>query len=181
MPAPPARKASRPLTAQRLENIALHYLERFATSAENLRRVLLRRAERSAREHGTDRGEAAGWIDALVARYVASGMVNDEAYAQARAATLHRRGGSTRAIRQTLAAKGLDAAHIDTALEERRDLSEGEPDLQAALALCRRRRLGPQRPEELRAAHRDRDLAALGRAGFDYQTARQAVDWSEEE
>jgi regulatory protein len=175
------QKTSRPLTPQRLENIALHYLERFSASTESLRRVLLRRVERSAQEHGTDREEAAGWVNALVERYVTSGMLNDAVFAEAKAASLHRRGGSTRMIRQKLAAKGVGADDIDHALDERREAGDGEPDLEAALALCRRRRLGPCRPAEKRAEMRDKDLAALGRAGFDYATARAAVDRQEEE
>ena len=40
------RKPPRKATAASLENAALYYLERFATSSENLRRVLMRRVER---------------------------------------------------------------------------------------------------------------------------------------
>ena len=179
--APLPRKPGKPLTAQRLENAALHYLERFAASADSLRRVLLRRVERSAREHETDREEGAQWVAALIARYQASGLLNDAAFAEAKTASLHRRGGSTRAIRQKLSAKGVGEDDIARALAERLDVSSGDPDLEAALALCRRRRLGPHRPAGAREAARDKDLAALGRAGFDYETARRAVDWRDEE
>lgn len=181
MTAPPPRKPSRPLTPQRLENIALHYLERFAASADSLRRVLLRRVDRSAHEHGTDREEGAQWVAALLARYQASGLLNDAAYAEAQTASLHRRGGSTRLIRQKLAAKGVNEDDIARALTERLEVSSGDPDLEAALALCRRRRLGPHRPDATREAMRDKDLASLGRAGFSYETARRAVDWREQE
>lgn len=182
MTAPPARKPGRPLTPERLENIALHYLERFAASADGLRRVLSRRAERSAREHGTDREEAAAWIEALIRRWLESGLLNDRLYAENKAATLHRRGGSTRAIRQKLSAKGVSESDVDSALAERRECSDGEPDVEAALALCRRRRLGPYRAnDEQRAAMRDKDLATLGRAGFDYDTARRVVDRRDDE
>ena len=44
------------------------------------------------------------------------------------------------------------------------------------MALARRRRLGPWRSGPERAARRDRDLAALARAGFDLQTARAVID-----
>jgi regulatory protein len=51
-----------------------------------------------------------------------------------------------------------------------------ETDLAAALALAKRRRLGPFRSPGVRAANRMRDLAALGRAGFAYDIARQVID-----
>src|SRR3546814_7265925 len=41
-----------------------------------------------------------------------------------------------------------------------------EPELAAAIAYARRRRLGPFRTPDARADRRDKDLAALARAGF---------------
>lgn len=185
------RPVSRPLTSGRLERAALRYLERFAASAASLRRVLLARVDRSAREHGTDRAEGAAWVEALVARYLASGLLDDAVYAEGKAASLRRRGASSRAIRQHLAARGVEADTATAALR-RTDERDGEDtgengaggadsaDVAAARALARRRRLGPYRPPDLRADHRARDLAALGRAGFDYQTARRVIDEEEE-
>ena len=45
-------KQQKPVTAQYLENAALYYLQRFASSSANLRRVLMGKVERSARAHG---------------------------------------------------------------------------------------------------------------------------------
>ena len=44
-----ARKPPRPLTAASLENAAVYYLSRFASSSGNLRRVLMRKVARAAR------------------------------------------------------------------------------------------------------------------------------------
>src|SRR3954454_5000999 len=64
-----------------IENWALSYLGRFASSAENLRRVLRRRGRRRA---GTEAARAADApIDALIARYLAAGLLDDAAYAAA--------------------------------------------------------------------------------------------------
>ncbi|MHA1114431.1 MAG: regulatory protein RecX, partial [Alphaproteobacteria bacterium] len=49
-------------------------------------------------------------------------------------------------------------------------------DLAAAIAYARRRRLGPWRVAAARAERRERDLAALARAGFNYDLARRVVD-----
>ena len=46
---------------------------------------------------------------------------------------------------------------------------------EAAWALARRRRLGPFRPAE-RASSRQRDLAAMARAGFGFGLARSVID-----
>lgn len=176
-PAMTARRPPKRVTPQYLENAALHYLERFASSSANLRRVLMRRVDRSVQEHGTDREEAAKWVDDLLERCQRSGLLDDAGYARMKAESLHRRGASTRSIREKLAAKGVARDAVDGALERvREDVEGGDLDLAAALALARRRRLGPYRAPESRAAHRDKDLAALGRAGFAYEIARRVVD-----
>src|SRR5260221_14682579 len=77
----PAAEAAAPIDGALVEKWALFYLERYASSAENLRRVLQRRVRRRL---GSD-GEAGDLIDALVARYRATGLVDDAAYAAGRA------------------------------------------------------------------------------------------------
>lgn len=176
-PRPPKAAPPKAITPEYLERAALHHLERFATSAENFRRVLMRKVDRAARAHpDMDRDQAAAWIDALIARYVTAGLLNDSGYAEMKVGSLHRRGASTRAIREKLSAKGVARDHVDKALEQLDEDTEGTLDHAAALALARRRRLGPFRPAAARAAMRDKDLASLGRAGFDYATARSIID-----
>jgi regulatory protein len=168
------RHGAKRATAEHLENAALHYLERFASSAAHLRRVLMRRVERSARVHGTDRAEGVALVDDIVARFVRSGMVDDRVYAEGRAAALFRRGTAPRAIRAALGAKGVAAPTIEAVLGTLGN--GGNPELVAATALARRRRLGPFRPAETRAGRRNKDLAALARAGFGYDVARRVID-----
>ncbi len=171
---PRRRKRPRKLSPKSLEAAALHYLERFASSAENLRRVLTRRVVKSARVHPIDPEEAAHWIDDIVDRFARSGLLDDRRYAESLAHSLSRRGVSTRGIRARLMQKGVASDDIDHAIES---LSEvvGDADLTAALALVRRRRLGPLRDSDTRAAFRDKDLAALARAGFSYDLARRII------
>ena len=52
----------------------------------------------------------------------------------------------------------------------------GEWVWRAAAALARRRRLGPFRPAKDRKDRRARDLAAMARAGFDYDLAKKVID-----
>jgi regulatory protein len=171
---PPKRRLPRQATASYLENAALHYLERFASSSANLRRVLMRKVARSARAHGTDPAEGAGLVDAIIARYLQSGLLDDAAYAAQKAASLRRRGTSRFGIRGKLAVKGVGAELIDAALV-RLDDEQGSGDLFAACALARRRRLGPYRPKAEQAPHRRKDLAALARAGFSLDVARRVL------
>ncbi|HZH10022.1 MAG TPA: RecX family transcriptional regulator [Microvirga sp.] len=167
----PARKPPRPVTPAYLQRAALAYLERYASSAENLRRVLKRKADRRCRLRGEDAAEFQEMIDEVVAKSLRTGLIDDTRYAEARVATLRRRGGSARAIQAKLSAKGVARTAIAAAL----DGGEEDDEEKAAHALARRRRLGPYRPGE-RAPFRDKDLAALARAGFRFDVARQVVD-----
>ncbi len=168
------RRVPRKATAKSLENAALWYLTRFGTSAANLERVLARRVERSARHHGTDREEGLENIARLIARYRRSGLLDDKAYAIARAKTLNWRGKPVRAITLALRAKGVTGDDIDEALLALEDHG-GDPDMGAAARYARRRRLGPFRAAPERQEHRERDLAALARAGFGYDVARRVI------
>src|SRR5262245_60415753 len=96
-----------------LERWALGYLESYASSAENLRRVLLRRVRRHCPEAVP---AARSLIEAIVTRYRETGLLDDAAYAAGRTGALHRRGGSLRVIRARLAAKGIAAEVVTDAL-----------------------------------------------------------------
>jgi regulatory protein len=156
----------KPIEPAMLEKWALGYLERFASSAENLRRVLRRRARR--RMHDDEAVRAAdALIDALVIRYRDSGLIDDAAYAAGRARARLARGQSLRRIAAGLMAKGVGADDRAAALQALRE-TVADPDLAAAYAFARSRRLGPFRPKSFRQgpADRGRELAAFARAGF---------------
>ena len=103
------RRGPKKVSKSYLENAALHSLSRFATSAENLRRVLMRKVDRSAHHHGTDVQEGAEWVEDLIRRYQRSGLLDDAAYAEARAGDMLRRGTPTKGIRFKLMQKGVGA------------------------------------------------------------------------
>jgi regulatory protein len=71
--------------------------------------------------------------------------------------------------------KGVAPDDIDGALAALAETA-GNTDFTAAVNLARRRRLGPYRPLAARAEMREKDLAALARAGFSYDIARRVVD-----
>jgi len=175
-----SRRGPRKVTAKSLENMALFYLERHASSVANFRQVLMRKVARSVRAHGTDAEAGAALVEALIERYRRVGLLDDRAYALGRATSRHRQGDSVRAIRAKLMAKGVAAEDIAAALAAlARDIGAAAPgvlDLRAACAYARRRRLGPWRPVDERPARRERDLAALARVGFGYDTARRVIE-----
>jgi regulatory protein len=172
------KRIARPVTPASLQNAASHYLERYATTAEGLRRILERRVVRAKMLDAPVVDAVDKVIDVIVAKYVHAGLVDDQAFAQTKARALHRRGTSSRLIRQKLRLAGVDGDTLDRAmvgLDEELHASPATREETAALALARRRRLGPFRSTG-RQEHRARDLAAMARAGFDYDVARRVID-----
>ncbi len=119
-------------------------------------------------------------VEALIARYQRAGLLDDRAFALARARRLHAFGTSGRHIAAKLRLKGVAADLIDDALAV---LEQGspEPELAAAWSYARRRRLGPYRRPAERAERREKDLAALARAGFTLAAARAVINAEESE
>lgn len=165
------------IDAALIERWALAYLGRFASSAENLRRVLLRRARRRLPDDREAVARAAVAIDALVARYRGSGLVDDAAYAAARARARQRRGQSMKTVRAGLAAKGVAAEDAQAAIDALRE-EGGDPDIAAAVAFARRRRLGPFRrmPGAGNRELRLKELGAFARAGFSRALADSVLE-----
>ena len=173
----PARPAP-PVTSAWLERVALHYLDRYSASAEMLRRTLARRVDKRCRAREEEPGAFAQAVEETVARAVRAGLVDDARFTAARLATLRRRGVSTRGAGAKLAAKGVGRDVVEAALDHERDEAgdAGAVEREAAAAYARRRRLGPWRRSDIRAVHRERDLAAMARAGFPYGLARDVID-----
>jgi regulatory protein len=173
------KRTARPITIKYLQNAAAFYLERYPSTAEGLRRVLNRRVRKAQMLEAPVMDNVQQAIDAIVAKFVDSGVVDDRAFAQTKARALHRRGTSTRLTRQKLKLAGVDGDTLDKAmagLDEELHTDPVRREWRAAAALARRRRLGPFRPAKDRKDHRTRDLAAMARAGFDYDVAKKVID-----
>ncbi|WP_423143142.1 RecX family transcriptional regulator [Parablastomonas sp. CN1-191] len=164
------RRPPRPLGAARLEELALAYVARFATSAARLDDYL----RRKLRERGWE-GEGEPPVARLVERFVASGYVDDAAFARAKAGGLLRRGYGGRRIGQALNAAGI-------AEDLRADVAPGEHEARsAALALARRRRFGPFGAAPLERPQREKQVAAMLRAGHPMDFARVVIDAASEQ
>lgn len=167
-PAEP-RRAPPPLDPAALERLALRYVERFATTRGRLADYL----RRKLRERGWREGEAAADPEALAERMATLGYIDDRAYGEGKAAAMARRGLGARRVAGALRDARLDAADVEAiapAVDAR--------SLAAALALARRRRIGPFAAAPANRPLRERQLAAMVRAGHDFALARRIVEAS---
>ncbi|MEP6786603.1 MAG: RecX family transcriptional regulator [Sphingomonadales bacterium] len=144
-----------------LEALALHYVGRFATTEARLKAYLGRKIAGRGWEDDTPPP-----IDAIAARFVGAGYINDAEFAKARERSLARRGYGYRRLAQSLNAAGVDRT-ITEALVPDRDAARD-----AAETFARRRRLGPFSDIALTPADRRRHFAAMVRAGHDFEFAK---------
>jgi regulatory protein len=160
-------KKPRPaLDEKSLERLALHYVERYATTRAKLRAYLARKiAERGWQ------GKAPEPVEPLVERFAELRYVDDRAFASARAASLMRRGYGERRVGQALRAAGVDEEDAEPVRSEAR-----EGGWAAALRFAERRRIGPFAAVPPDRDARQKALAAMLRAGHELDHARRILN-----
>lgn len=168
-------------TPQSLTNAAVQYLALYAASEASLRRVLENKLQRVMLQDPDFARSGVvctlrATIEQIIEKHRTNGVLNDDAFAERRVQLLRRQGCSRRAIAQKLGQKGIAGSLIAAALsKESTGASSDESEYAAALALVRRRKLGPFRKTPADESQKRKDMAALARAGFSYDIARRAL------
>lgn len=158
----------KPLDAARLDELALAYVARFATSRAKLARYLARKIRES---DWRDAADAMTSCEAAVAKMERLGFVDDQQYAAMRGAAMTRRGLGERRVRAQLRIDGIGEGDAGEAIENARKAA-----LTAALGFARRRRLGPYAAASATdPALRERQVAAFVRAGHSPSLARRIL------
>lgn len=180
------KRQPRKITSQYLENAALYYLQRHASSVHNFRQVMHRKIMRSCRFFQSDPAPFLETVEKMIERYVQTGLLNDPLFAAAKTATLRRQGKSKSAITAKLRVKGLQGEDIAAAIskiDEENVFSDHEAEFAAALILARRKKIGPYRKiseEEIDIQARQKEMALMARAGFSFDVARRVLDYDED-
>jgi regulatory protein len=168
MARPGSRKPRPPLDDRRLEELALHYVGKYATSRSKLIGYLARKV----RERGWD-GPREPRLEELAERFSELGYVDDAAYALAKSRSLSSRGYGTRRLEQKLRMSGIGEEDAVAAREH----SEREA-VDSAIRFAERRRIGPFGTAGAGdPSRREKALAAMVRAGHSFELARIIVEW----
>ena len=164
---PKPRRAVPPLNESRLQELALAYVGRFATTRAKLRFYLARKL----RERGWS-GDREPDLARIADRFAERGYVDDAAYALSKAQALTARGYGRRRVEQKLRVAGVDEEDGAAA----RDHAQNE-QLAAALRFAERRRIGPfGREKAADRSDREKAIAAMIRAGHSFGLARAIVE-----
>lgn len=172
----------KPLDQTSLRDLALSYAARFATTGAKLEAYLARKIRERGVAEDVDGRTLELDVPALVERLIELGYVNDDAYARMRSRDLTARGYGKRRVEQALWAAGVDeevrAANAPGEWEGRR----------AAVLLARKRgfglfgnKLDPDLPPETRRAAKEKQIAAMLRAGHGFEMVRFILDASRED
>ena len=158
-----------PLDAAALDDMALRYVGKYATTASKLQRYLGRKLW----ERGwAGPGEVP--VAAVVARCVERGYVDDRVFGEAKARGLASKGFGRMRVGQALGAAGLER---DLA----REISDTIDNASAAEALARRRRFGPYDRLPFDIDRHRKQVGAMLRAGHDMATVRSVLKREPEE
>lgn len=161
-------RSRKPLGAARLDELALAYVARFATSRAKLTRYLTRKVRES---EWTDDGDAMAACEAVADRMERLQFLDDKQYAAMRAGAMTRRGLGVRRVKAQLFVDGIAPDDSGDAIAEAEDKA-----MASAIGFARRRRLGPF---SMRAAgdpkERERQVAAFARAGHSLALARRIL------
>ena len=166
MAAERAHKPRPPLDSGRLNDLALAYVGRFATTRAKLRAYLARKV----RERGWDEPREPD-LTAIAERFAALGYIDDAAYALASARALAGRGYGKHRLVQKLRAAGVE----DDDGAAARDHADDEA-VAAALRFAERRRLGPFAVADIDLKAHQKALAAMVRAGHGFAIARAILE-----
>ena len=173
-------KKPKKITETYLHNSGLYYLQRFATSTENFRRVMMRKVDKSCRAHPEQQVEdCRKLVDDLITKFVKSGLLNDPVYARSIVNSQRRAGKSLRTIQGYLRSKGLSSEVTEQAIQEfneDRDKDPAQIEYESAMIFARKKRLGPFRTSE--EYDTQKELGRLARAGYSYDTARRVLEKS---
>tara|TARA_B100002019_G_scaffold289353_1_gene304797 strand:+ start:620 stop:1180 length:561 start_codon:yes stop_codon:yes gene_type:complete len=157
-----------------LKDLAYSYLEKYSPSKQQLKVFLLKKYLTKIK--GTkSKKEVTAIIDEIVSNLEKNKLLNDEMYSDSKARMFLKRGYSLNKINQSLRSKGIDDKYVKQSIEKIKE-DQIEPDFVSALKLCKRRRIGPLRPESNRELFYKKDMGILARGGFSFDLSKRVLD-----
>jgi regulatory protein len=157
-----ARRAKPALKEAALQELALRYVGKYATTRAKLRTYLARKL----RERGWQ-GEREPDLDGLANRLAELGYIDDAGYALGQSRSLSARGYGKRRLSEKLRAAGVDGSDSDAA-----NAHADEEAVNAALRFAKRRGIGPFSDCPAERQQREKWIGAMVRAGHNFSLAR---------
>ena len=157
-----------------LKDLAYSYIEKYSPSKQQLKVFLMKKVLIKFKTTKSKK-EISDLIDQVLANLEQNKFLNDELYSDSKSRTLLRRGYSLNKINQSLRNKGIDSKFIKQSIDKIKE-DQIEPDFVSALKLCKRRRIGPLRPQANRELFYKKDMGILARGGFSFDLSKRVLN-----
>ena len=163
----------------KLKDLAYSYLEKYSPSKQQLKVYLLKKYLTKIKGSKSKK-EVSSIIDEIIMNLEKNKVINEELYSDSKARIFLRRGYSLNKINQSLRNKGVDTKYIKQSINKIKE-NEIEPDFVSALKLCKRRRIGPLRPESNRELFYKKDMGILARGGCSFDLSKRVLNLDSKE
>lgn len=164
------------ITEKKLYNITLFYLTKYDSSTEKVRQMLRRRIHKIITQNKTEvPKETNQWIENIIHKMIDLGYLNDSRFAENQVRILSNQGKSNAFIINKLKQSGISAEKTKLFLRE-----QNADELTRAIIWLKRHKKGAFR-NNYQPNFYTKDLTALGRAGFSYEIAVQALQDAQKE
>ena len=157
-----------------LRYLAYSYIEKYNPSKQQTKTFLLKKYLKKFQGSRTKK-EVTEIIDSIVLNLEKNHFLNDSLYSDSKARMLFRRGYSLNKISYSLRSKGIGQENIQSSLEKIKN-NKSDPDFISAMKVCKKRRIGPIRPEPNRELFYKKDMGILARGGFSFELSKRVLD-----
>jgi|TARA_B100000767_G_scaffold271250_1_gene296486 regulatory protein len=157
-----------------LKDLAYSYLAKYSPSKQQLKVYLLKKYLTKIKGAATKK-EVSSIIDVIIDNLEKNKIINDELYSDSKARMFLRRGYSLNKINQSLRNKGIEGKYVKQTIDKIKE-NQIEPDFVSALKLCKRRRIGPLRPQPNRELFYKKDMGILARGGFSFDLSKRVLN-----
>ncbi len=157
-----------------LKDLAYSYLEKYSPSKQQLKVYLLKKYLTKIKGTSSKK-EISSIIDEIILSLEKNRILNDQLFSDSKARMFLKRGYSINKINQSLRSKGIESKYIKETIDKIKE-NEIEPDFVSALKLCKRRRIGPLRPQANRELFFKKDMGILARGGFSFDMSKRVLN-----
>ena len=158
-----------------LEKKSIIYLERFSSSSNNLRSILITSAKKYTKEYSLD-SDILDTIDRIIEKLKMKKVLDDYEYSISKSKKYMRQGWGERKIHSYLLSKRVAK---DIILKCFNEINEefGSIDKLAAFKFVKKKKMGPFRlNREITPENKKKEYALMARSGFSLEVARTILE-----
>ena len=167
------------VTVDEMRNFAFAYIEKYAPSKQQLKTYLLKKYMKLSAIDSRKK-DINKLIDIVLSDLEKNKFINDQFYSESKAKSMVQRGNSINKIRNYLIGKGINNSFIKETVDKIKE-NNSDQDFFSAIKICKKKRIGPARPEDNRPLFYKKDISLLARNGFNFETSKKVMDIEKDE